>query len=55
MPKTKLSCHDRSDHVPSVIKTRQDNDMSDHTFVVEGEKYVELSRLIELSVDNDEN
>ena len=34
MSKTKLSCLDRSDWVPSVKKTKQDNDVIDHIGVV---------------------
>lgn len=37
-----LNYHDQSDHVPSVKKTRQDNDMIDPIRLVYAETKVEL-------------
>ena len=38
----KLTCHDRSDRVSSVMKTKQDNDMTDRTGAVYVETNTEL-------------
>ena len=38
IPKTKLICHDQSNQVWSVTKTREDNNMIDHIGLV----YVEI-------------
>ena len=43
-PKMKLSCCDISNHVPSVTKTRQDNDVTDLISLVYAEIENELSR-----------
>ena len=48
MPKMKLSCHYRSDRVPFVKKTRQDNDVTNRTGAVYVENDIELSWLIGL-------
>ena len=45
MPKMKLSCHDRSDRVRSMIKTRQDSDVTDHIGLVYSKIEIELSGL----------
>lgn len=50
MPKTKLSFLDLLDRVWSVIKTIQDNDMTNHISLVYIETKIELLRPIELSV-----
>ena len=42
MPKTKLSCRDRLDHVRPMTKTRQDNDVIDHIGLVYTEIEIEL-------------
>ena len=41
--KTKLSYHDRSDKVSYEMKTRQDNDVTDHTSEVYIKNDTELS------------
>ena len=43
MPKMKLSCYDRSNWVPFMTKTRQDNDLIDHTCMVYNENDTKLS------------
>ena len=50
MPKKKLSCHDRSDQVRSVMKTKNDNNVTDPTRVAYAENKMELSRPIGLGV-----
>lgn len=42
----KLSYRDQLDRVRSMTKTRQDNGMTDHTYVVYVEKEIELLWLI---------
>nr|CAN75003.1 hypothetical protein VITISV_014929 [Vitis vinifera] len=54
-PKMKLSCHDRLDRVSFVMKTRQDNDMSDRTSVVYAKNNNELSSSIRSGADFDKN
>ena len=50
-----LDYYGRSERVPSVIKTRLDNDMTDRIGVVYTENGTKLSWSIESSVDCDEN
>ena len=42
-PNLKLSCHDRSNWMWSMMKIRQDNEMIDHTIAVYAENEIELS------------
>ena len=55
MPKTILNYHDWLNWVSTVTKTRQDNDVIDHTDVVYIENETELSWLIGLGTIYDEN
>ena len=55
MSKTKLSCHDRSDRVSSVTKTKQVNNMIDCTSAVYAKNDTELLRQIGSVVDYDKN
>ena len=55
MPKTILNYHDWLNWVSIVTKTRQDNDVIDHTDVVYIENETELSWLIGLGTIYDEN
>lgn len=50
-----MNCHDRFDEVWSMIKTRHDNDMTDHRGVIYVEVRVELSWSIRQDVVNHEN
>ena len=43
MPKMKLNCYDRSKKVLSMMKTRQDNDVIDHTSAVYAKIITKLS------------
>ena len=52
---TKLNCCDQSNWVPFVIKTKQDNDMTNCKGAVYAKNNIELSWLIGLGVDGDEN
>ena len=54
-PKRKLNCHDRSDRVPSITKTNQENDLIDHLGAVYTKIEIELSWLIGLGANYDEN
>ena len=51
----KLSCHDRSDWLLSMMKTRQDNDMINHIGAIYAKNDIELSWPNGSSVDCDEN
>ena len=51
----KMICHDRSDWVPSMTKTRQDNNMTDRTGAVYVENGNELSWPIKSGANYDEN
>ena len=51
----KLSCHDRLERVWSVMKTREDNDLTDHLSVFYSENDIELMLLIRSSADSNEN
>ena len=51
----KMSYHDRSDRVSSMMKTRQDNNMTDYTGVVYVENGNELSWSIISGANYDEN
>ena len=53
--KTKLSCHDQSDGVPFVMKTKMHNDMTDHTSEVYVENDIELLWLIGSGANYDEH
>ena len=53
MPKRKLNCRDRSDRMQFVMKTRQNNDVTNCTRMVYAENEIELSRSIKKGVDND--
>ena len=55
MPKTILNYHDWLNWVSTVTKTRQDNNVIDHTDVVYIENETELSWLIGLGTIYDEN
>ena len=55
MPKTILSYNDWLNWVSTVTKTRQDNNVIDHTDVVYIENETELSWLIGLGTSYDEN
>ena len=44
--KSKLNYHDWSDYIRSIMKTRQDNGMTDRKVVIFTEYNIELSRLI---------
>ena len=55
MLKTKLSCLDRLDRVWFMMKTRQDNDMTDRAGVVYVKNKTKLSWLIKPSVVYDES
>ena len=55
MSKTKLSCHDWSDQVWYVIKTRWDNDVTDHIGMLYTENETRLLWLIELGTIYDKN
>ena len=55
MLKTKLSFHDRLDRVRFVIKTKQDNDVTDHTRVGYTENETKLFWPIGPGVACDEN
>ena len=50
-----LNCKNQSDSVQFIMKTTQDNDVSDHTGVISIEYDIELSRPITLSVVYDED
>lgn len=52
--KSKLSCHDQSDYVQSVTKTRQDHNMTDRISLVYTENDIELLGPIRLGVVCDE-
>ena len=53
--KTKLSCHDLSNWVPFVTKTRQVNNMINHTCAIYVENDIELAWPIRPVVNCDEN
>lgn len=53
--KPKLNCQDLSDQVWSVMKTRQDIDVTDHIDVVYIKNEIELSWLIQQGAVYDEN
>lgn len=53
--KTKLTCHDRSNHVWSVTKTKQDNDVIDCIGLVYAKIETELSGPFGLGAICDEN
>ena len=55
MLKRKQNYHDQSNRVRYVIKTRQDNDLIDHTGMVYVEKETELSWSMALGTVCDEN
>ena len=55
MPKKKLSCHDWSNRVQYVMKTRQDNSVIDYTSAVYVKNETELLWQIGLHVFCDEN
>lgn len=48
MSKTKLSCHDRLDQVRSMMKRRQENEMTERTGVIYIENEIEKLWSIEL-------
>ena len=50
MPKTKLNCHDWSNRVRSMTKTRKDNNMTDRTGAIYSKIGTELSWSIEQDV-----
>ena len=53
--KTKLSCHDRSDQVLYVMKTRHDNDVTESIGVAYMENDTELSWSIRSGADYNKN
>lgn len=55
MPKTKLSCCDQSNRVPSVTKTKQDNDVINCTSATHSKNDTEPSWPIRLGANCDEN
>ena len=55
MPKSKLNYWDLSDQVLSMMKTRQDNDMTNHIDTVYAKNDIELLWPIEPIVDCDKN
>ena len=55
MSKMKLSCHDQSDRVWFVMKTRHDNDTTNHTGVIYAQNDTKLLWSIESSVVCEEN
>ena len=54
MPKLKLNYRDLFEQVQFVMKTRQDNDVTNCTGAVYTENEIELSWLIRSSIDCDE-
>lgn len=55
MSKTILHYSDQSDLVPTMMKTRKDNDVTDHTIVVYVENETKVSWPIELGMVCDQN
>ena len=55
MPKMKPSCHDWSTQVPFMIKTKQDNDVTDRIGVDYIKNNTDLSWLIGYGANCDEN
>ena len=55
MPKLKLNYRDLFEQVQFVMKTRQDNDVTNCIGAVYAENKIELSWLIRSSIDCDEN
>lgn len=55
MTKTKLSYYDQSDRVQYIMKTKQNNDITDRTGTIYAKNDTELSWLIEPGVVYDEN
>ena len=54
-PKLELNYHDRLYSVQSMMKTRQDNDMTGHTGMISIEYNIELPRWIRQCVVYDED
>lgn len=50
-----MNYHDRFDQVQSIMKTREDNNMTNRTSEVYVENDIELSCPIRIGVDSDEN
>ena len=55
MPKTILICHDQLDQVQSVMKAKQDNDVTDRIGAIQVENETKLPWLIKLGELCDEN
>lgn len=55
MPKLKLNYQDLSDQVLSMMKTKKDNDVIDHTSAIYAKTETELSWVIRSSVVCDKN
>ena len=53
--KLKLNYHDRLDRMQSIIKSRQDNDVTDNTVVISIKYDIKLSRPIRQYVIYDED